>query len=99
VLPTGSIDPNVIPGQEGPTYEGMLKTFFESYGNNLAGGERVDPRTIGMSPENEGRGSAESLIAEDRSEAADSAAGVEQALPVSREVRTLETADDEGVTV
>lgn len=89
------IDPSTIPGgEEGPTYEGMLKTFFESYGNNLAGGQRTDPRLIGMNPDDEDLGSAESLIAEDRNEASDRAAGAEQALPASRNVRELETADD-----
>jgi hypothetical protein len=97
--PPGNIDPNAIPGEEGGiNYEGMLRTFFESYGNSLAGGTRVDPRTLGL-PEESERGAAEQLIGEDRDQAAIQAAGVMETAPISREVEMLETADDKGVNV
>jgi hypothetical protein len=76
----------------------MLRTFFESYGNSLAGGTRVDPRTLGL-PEESERGAAEQLIGEDRDQAAIQAAGVMETAPISREVEMLETADDKGVNV
>jgi hypothetical protein len=94
--PPGNVDPNAIPGDEGINYEGMLRTFFESYGNSIAGGKRVDSRTLGLTEEGT---TAEQLIGEDRDAAATASAGVMETAPVSREVTLLETADDKGVNV
>jgi murein DD-endopeptidase MepM/ murein hydrolase activator NlpD len=92
-------DPNAVPGQSGGiSYEGMMRNFFEQYGNSIAGGKRVDPRTIGIQEE-EGRGVAETLIGQDRESAATAAAGALEVAPVSRETDLLSSADDKGVTV
>jgi hypothetical protein len=76
----------------------MMRNFFEQYGNSIAGGQRVDPRTIGVQEE-QTRGAAETLIGEDRESAATAAAGALEVAPVSRETDLLSSADDEGVTV
>jgi hypothetical protein len=94
--PQGNIDPNAIPGDEGINYEGMLRTFFESYGNSIAGGQRTDPRTLGLTEEGT---TAEQLLSEDRDVAAIGSAEAMETAPVSREVQLLETADDKGVNV
>ena len=93
-------DPNNLgtPGsyEGGISYEGMLRAFFDAYGNEAAGGQRLDPRTIGLE---ETAGTAESLLTGGRGDAASVAAGSDEVAPVSREIEVLDLTEDEGVRV